>query len=210
MRVMTRISLAIVFCVIAISHTVAQPATQPKPQTMPAPQAGPVNVPVGKVGVIFSAAFQDPKEGIGKFTVLLTKLNAEFQKTQDELNQTATKINQLQDEVTKLQASTAPVDPKTVQTKLEQIDQMKKDYQRKGEDAQTNYQKRRGEIFAPLQDDVGKALDAYAKSRGITLLIDGSQVEGILFAADNIDITKAFITDYNLKNPATASTTTPK
>ncbi len=210
MRVMTRISLAIVFCVIAISHAVAQPATQPKPQTMPAPQAGPVNVPVGKVGVIFSAAFQDPKEGIGKFTVLLTKLNAEFQKTQDELNQTATKINQLQDEVTKLQASTAPVDPKTVQTKLEQIDQMKKDYQRKGEDAQTNYQKRRGEIFAPLQDDVGKALDAYAKSRGITLLIDGSQVEGILFAADNIDITKAFITDYNLKNPATASTTTPK
>lgn len=210
MRVMTRISLAIVFCVVAVSHAVAQPATQPKPQTTPAPQAGPVNVPVGKVAVIFSAAFQDPKEGIGKFTVLLNKLNAEFQKTQDELNQTAAKINQLQDEVTKLQASTAPVDPKTVQTKLEQIDQMKKDYQRKGEDAQTNYQKRRGEIFAPLQDDVGKALDAYAKSRGITLLIDGSQVEGILFAADNIDITKAFITDYNLKNPATASTTTPK
>ena len=41
-------------------------------------------------------------------------------------------------------------------------------------------------------------------------MIDGSQIEGILFAADSTDITKAFITDYNLKNPATASTTTPK
>src|ERR1041385_676436 len=210
MRVFTNFSLAIAFCFIAISHAVAQPATQPKPQTTPATQAAPVNVPVGKVAVVFSAAFQDPKEGIAKFTVLLTKLNSEFQKTQDDLNQTAQKINQLQDEIAKLQKSTAPVDPKTVQAKLDQVDQMKKDYQRRGEDGQANYQKRRQEIFAPLQDDVGKALDVYAKSRGITLVIDGSQIEGILFAADSIDITKAFITEYNLKNPATASTTTPK
>jgi len=39
---------------------------------------------------------------------------------------------------------------------------------------------------------------------------DGSQVEGILYASDNTDITRAFISDYNLKNPATASITTPK
>ncbi|PYS21400.1 MAG: hypothetical protein DMF72_17535 [Acidobacteria bacterium] len=210
MRVITKFSLAIAFALIAISHAVAQPATQPKPQTPPATRAAAVNVPVGKVAVIFSAAFQDPKEGIAKFVVLLNKLNAEFQKTQDDLNQMAQKINQLQEEISKLQKSTAPVDPKTVQAKLDQVDQLKKEYQRKGEDGQTNYQKRRGEIFAPLQDDVGKALDVYAKSRGITLVIDGSQIEGILFASDSTDITKAFITDYNLKNPATASTTTPK
>jgi Skp family chaperone for outer membrane proteins len=210
MRVFTKFSLVIAFCFIAIAHAVAQPATQPKPQTTPATQAAPVNVPVGKVAVIFSGAFQDPKEGIAKFMVLLTRLNAEFQKTQDDLNQMAQKINQLQDEIAKLQKSTAPVDPKTVQAKLEQVDQMKKEYQRKGEDGQANYQKRRQEIFAPLQDDVSKALDVYAKSRGITLVIDGSQIEGILFAADSIDITRAFISDYNLKNPATASTATPK
>ncbi len=211
MRAFVKLALALSFGVIVFSPALAQPATQPRPQTTPATQPAAVNVPPGKVAVIFSAAFQDPKEGIAKFLVLLNKLNAEFQKTQDELNQTATRINQLQDEIKKLQASTAPVDPKTVQAKIDQLDQMKKDYQRKGEDAQANYQKRRGDIFSPLQEDVGKALDTYAKSRGITLLIDGSQVEGILFAADNIDITKAFISDYNLKNPATASaTTTPK
>jgi Skp family chaperone for outer membrane proteins len=205
-----KLALAIAFSFFAVaSQAVAQPAAQPKPQT-PATQTAPVNVPVGKVALIFSAAFQDPKQGIAKFTVLLNKLNSEFQKTQDDLNQTAQKINQLQEEITKLQGGGTAVPPAQIQAKIDQLDQMKKDYQRRGEDAQGAYQKRRQEIFAPLQDDVAKALDVYAKVRGITLLIDGSQVEGILFAADSIDITKAFISDYNLKNPATASATTPR
>ena len=185
------------------SQVFAQPA---KPQTTPAS----VNVPVSKVAVIFSAAFQDPKQGIAKFTVLLSQLNSKYQKTQDDLNTTAKTLNALQDEIKKLQESAAPVSPQTVQQKLEQLDQMKKDYQRRGEDAQAGYQRERQQVFQPLQDDVGKALDAYAKARGITLVIDASQVEGILYAADGIDITKAFISDYNLKNPATASVTTPR
>ena len=125
------------------------------------------------------------------------------------MNTTAKSIQTLQDEVTKLQGSAVPVDPKSIQAKIEQLDQMKKDYQRRGEDAQAAYQRRRQELFGPLQLDVGKALDVYAKSRGITLVIDGSQVEGVIFASESIDITRAFIGDYNSKNPATASATTP-
>jgi len=192
----------------AASQTFAQPA---KPQTTPTqPQTATANVPSAKVAVIFSAAFQDPKQGIAKFTVLLNQLNAKYQKTQDDLNNTAKTINALQGEITKLQSSAAPVSPQTVQQKLDQLDQMKKDYQRRGEDAQAAYQKERQVIFQPLQDDVGKALDAYAKARGITLVIDASQVEGILYAADGIDITLAFISDYNAKNPATAANTPPR
>ncbi len=189
------------------SQVVAQPA---KPQTTPAQPSTNVNVPVSKVAVIFSAAFQDPKLGIAKFSVLLNQLNSKYQKTQDDLNNTAKTINSLQEEVKKLQESTAPVSPQTVQQKLDQIDQMKKDYQRRGEDAQANYQRDRQTTFAPLQEEVGKALDAFAKARGITLVIDASQVEGILYAADGIDITKAFISDYNSKNPAAASNVAPR
>src|SRR5580765_1172830 len=208
----TGIAPAIVIALIAFgSSVVAQPATQPKPQTkppqpatqpkpqttpaQPVTQPAPVNIPTGKVAVIFSAAFQDPKQGIGKFPVLLNKLNAEFQKTQDDINQMQQRIKTLQDEITKLQGTVAS-DPRTVQAKIDQLDQLKKDYQRKGEDAQAAYQRRRNEIFAPLQEDVGKALDIYAKSRGINLVIDGNQVEWLLFAADSIDITKAFINEY--------------
>ena len=190
---------------IAFAQT---PATQAKPQA-PATSTGSVNIPTGKVAVIFSAAFQDQKQGIAKFGVLVTKLNAEFQKTQDDLNQTAKTVQALQDEIKKLQ-ETAGSDPKIVQTKVQQLDQMKKDYQRRGEDGQAAYQKRRQEIFTPLQEDVGKALDVYAKTRGITLILDASQLEGILFASETTDITRAFIAEYNSKNPAaTASATTP-
>jgi hypothetical protein len=37
------------------------------------------------------------------------------------------------------------------------------------------------------------------------MILDASQVQGILYAADSLDITKAFISDYNSKNPATAA-----
>lgn len=199
---------AVLFTAAGITFT-QSPATQTKPQT-PATSTGPVNVPTAKVAVIFSAAFQDQKQGIAKFAVLVNKLNAEFQKTQDDLTKTAKAIQALQDEIKKLQESAAPVDPKSVQAKVDRLDQMKKDYQRRGEDGQAAYQRRRQEIFAPLQEDVGKALDAYAKARGITLIMDASQLEGILFASETIDITRAFIAEYNSKNPATASAATPR
>lgn len=177
-------------------------------QTPPA-SPGTVTIPVSKVAVIYSEAFQDPKAGIGRFTVLLNKLNAEFQPRQTELDQMTQKTKQLQDEITKLQQGAAVVPAAQIQSKIEQLDQLKKDYQRKGEDAQAAYQKRRQELFTPLQDDIGKALDTYAKARGITIVLDGSQVP-LIYAAESIDITKAFISDYNSKNPVTASATTPK
>jgi outer membrane protein len=86
---------------------------------------------------------------------------------------------------------------------------MKKEYQRKAEDAETLAQKRQQEIFAPLQDNIEKALEAYAKQRGITVIIDASRA-AVVYAADSIDITRAFITDFNTKNPATASVTPPQ
>jgi len=176
-------------------------------QTTTAQSSG--SVPVGKVAVIFSEAFQDPKQGIVKFNVLQNQLNAEFKKPQDDLTAAAQRVQALQDEITKLQGSAAPIDPKTVQAKVDQLDQLKKDSQRKLEDTQAAYQKRRLDLMTPLQDDVGKALDAFAKAHGITLIIDGSQVQGVLYAADSMDITKVFISDYNAKNP-TASAATPR
>src|SRR2546430_1066804 len=190
--------LAVAFIAFAAgAHTFAQ-----------APASG--SVPVGKVAVIFSEAFQDPKLGIAKFSVLQNQLVAEFKKPQDELTAAAQRVQSLQEEITKLQSSAAPIDPKTIQAKLDQLETLKKDSQRKLEDTQAEYQKRRTNLMTPLQEEVGKALDKFAKDHGITLIIDGSQVPGVLFAADSMDVTKVFISDYNAKNPVTASTATPR
>jgi Skp family chaperone for outer membrane proteins len=164
------------------------------------------SVPVGKIAVIFSEAFQDSKLGIAKFSVIKNQLNTEFKKPQEDLDAAAQKVQSLQDEIQKLQSSVAPVDPKSVQAKMDQLDTLKKDSQRKLEDTQAQYQQRRTALLAPLQEDVGKALDVFAKAHGITLVIDGSQVPGVIYAADTLDITRIFISEYNAKNPATAAT----
>lgn len=189
----------------------ARPAATPTP-TATAPTASataPVQLPMSKMAVIYTDLFLDQKTGIAKFNSVVTKLNGEFQKTKDELTQMQTRGTALEAEITKLRGAPegAPVDQRSLQAKIDQLDQLKKDIQRKGEDAQANYNRRRQELFGPLQEEIGKALEAFAKARGINVIIDAAQVP-LLYAADSIDITRAFIADFNSKNPATAATTT--
>jgi Skp family chaperone for outer membrane proteins len=163
------------------------------------------------MAVIYTDAFLDQKTGIAKFTTVLNRLNGEFQKTKDELTALQTRAQALQDEITKLQQapSGTPIDQRTVNAKADQLEQLKKDIQRKSEDAQTAYNRRRQELFGPLQEEIGKALEAFAKARGINTIIDGTQVP-LLYVAESIDITRPFITEFNSKNPATAVTTPPE
>jgi Skp family chaperone for outer membrane proteins len=210
----------ILVAVVSVS-TFAQRTTATPPGPKPTPAAttvatpapaGPTNLqlPTSKMAVIYTDLFLDPKSGITKFNATLTRLNAEFQKVKDELNQLQQRGQTLEDEIRKLQAATGvPVDQRALQTKIDQLEQLKKDIQRKGEDAQAAYNRRRQELFAPLQTEVGKALEAFAKARGINAIIDGTQVP-LLYAAESIDITRAFIIEFNSKNPATAVTTPPE
>jgi len=187
------------------------PAAQPTP-TPSAPQAAApttVALPMSKMAVVYTDLFLDQKSGIAKFSSVLTKLNGEFQAVKNELTQMQTRGQQLEDEINKLQTAPAgtPIDQRSLQTKVEQLEQLKKDIQRKGEDAQASYNRRRQELFTPLQDEIAKALEAFAKARGINVIVDAASVP-LLYAADSIDITRAFIADFNAKNPVTAATTT--
>lgn len=180
---------------------------QTKPAVPPAASAqATATVPESKIALIYSDAFLDAKTGIARFNTLVTTLNREFQPRQTELQTMQQRITTLTNEVNQAQAASSVVDPKSIQAKIDTLEQLKKDYQRKGEDAQAAYNKRKQDIFQPLQDDIGKALEAYAKQRNINVIIDGSAVP-LVYAADALDITRAFINDFNSKNPATASVT---
>jgi Skp family chaperone for outer membrane proteins len=167
--------------------------------------------PAGKIAVIYSEAFQDPKDGIAKFIATINKLNAEFKTVQDDLTQTATRLRTMQDEINRMQQGNPAATPQQIQAKVDQFDDQKKAYDRKVEDAKANFARRRAELLTPLQDDVGKALDAFGKAHGITMILDGSQLQQILiYASDGLDVTKAFIAEYNSKNPATTTAATPR
>lgn len=202
MRIFRLIAASLFLAAITVLPAYGQQPARPTTPTTGGAVGG--NVADGKIAVIYTEAFFDQKNGIGRFNVLMTGLNREFQPRQTELDGMRQRIAALTEEIQKLQQAPQQVDPRSVQTKAEQLDQLKKDYQRKGEDATTAYNKRRAEIFGPLQEDIGKQIEAFAKQRGITVIIDGSQVP-VLYAADTIDITRAFIQEYNSKNPATAA-----
>ena len=191
---------------LALSFSTAFAQTKPAAPAQAAPAQTTATVPESKIALIYSDAFLDAKTGIARFNTLVTTLNREFQPRQTELQTMQQRITTLTNEVNQDQAASSVVDPKSIQTKIDTLEQLKKDYQRKGEDAQAAYNKRKQDIFQPLQDDIGKALEAYAKQRNINVIIDGSAVP-LVYAADTLDITRAFINEFNSKNPATASVT---
>jgi Skp family chaperone for outer membrane proteins len=204
-----KIDRLLVASAFALALCVSPALAQPRPAGAAAAQTPATttgNVPESKIALIYSDAFLDAKTGIARFNTLVTTLNREFQPRQTELQSLDQKIKAATEDI---QKTASVADPKTIQTKQDQIDQMKKDFQRKGEDAQTAYDRRRKEIFNPLQEDIGKALEVYAKGHNINVIIDGSQVP-LVYAADALDITRAFINDFNSKNPATAAVTPPR
>jgi Skp family chaperone for outer membrane proteins len=200
------------FAAVALLTTVAfsvsaqqqRPATPSAPQTA-APQTATAPVPDSKMALIFSNDFLDPKTGIARFNSQLTTLNREFQPRQQELQGLQTRINTLTKEIEDTQNV---ADPNAIRQKRDQLAQLNVDLKRKTEDAELAYGKRREELFGPLRQDIEKAIEAFAKARGITVIIDGSQMP-MLYAATSIDITRAFINDFNSKNPATAAITPP-
>lgn len=201
---------ALIIAALAISVSAQRPAGTAPAQPTPTPAApATVALPMSKMAVIYTDTFLDPKAGIAKFNSVLTKLNNEFLALRNEIQAMQTRAQQLEDEINKLQNAPAgtPIDQRSLQAKIDQLEQLKKDIQRKGEDAQAAYNRRRQELFTPLQTEVGNALEAFAKARGINVIVDAATVP-LLYAAESIDITRAFITEFNSKNPVTAATTT--
>jgi Skp family chaperone for outer membrane proteins len=196
-RLIAAVALLMTAAIVSVS------AQQQRPAAPAATQTASVAVPDSKMAVIYSDAFLDPKSGITKFNSLLGTLNREFQPRQSELQGLQTRINTLTKEI---EDQSAVASPDSIRQKRDQLAQMTTDFKRKGEDAEAAYARRRQEIFNPLQQDIGKALEVFAKARGINLIVDGSQVP-MVYAADALDITAAFITEFNSKNPATASVT---
>ena len=194
-------------------------AQQPRPgTTTPPPGPAPtVNVPDSKIALVNSDEFNDEKTGIVRVVNAMKKVDGEFTAKRKELQDLQAQIEKATADLNK---AAAMQDPKVTQQQQDKIDQMKKDYQRKGEDGTAAFNKRLQEVAGPIWDDIGKALEAYAQAHGITLLVDvpklvsvdpqGHQQFPLLYFAPSIDITRAFINDYNTKNPATASLTPPK
>ena len=183
-----------VFRIIVAAAAIAAFAILAQTQTRPAPAAT-------TVAIIDSSAFSNDKAGIARVMVAMQQIETRFTPLRTELRGMRERLNTLRSDIQKKRLIQ---DPKMTAQQTEEADRLEVQIKRKAEDAQTNYQKESVAVLDPLQKEIGTSLVAYAKSKGITLLIDANRVP-VVYAAEQLDITKDFIAEYNRTHPAGAA-----
>jgi Skp family chaperone for outer membrane proteins len=156
----------------------------------------PTQTAPAKVGIINSNMFSSANGGITRLVNALRTLENEFKPRRDEITTLVARFNTLQ------QQPAAGTTQAQLQTRREQAETLQIDITRKQEDARTAYAKRLADLTNPIRLSVFNALEAYAKQRGIDVLLDVSKFpDGILLVNQSSDLTVGFIRDFNSKNP---------
>jgi len=183
--------VSITLLLIAVSAFAQQPAaTAPKPALLPK----------GKVAVINTAIFQEQVE---EFKAKVEQLNRQFEPRVKEVQSLADKINALE---TTIKSQSSVLTPARVAEMTENLESMKREYQRKGEDLQAEAGRTRDKAFEPITGKLTKFAEDYTAKRGIVVLVDISnavQSGTVLWYDPRTDVTQDFVTAYNKANPMT-------
>ncbi|MBA3355636.1 MAG: OmpH family outer membrane protein [Pyrinomonadaceae bacterium] len=157
----------------------------------------------GKIAIIDTEAFADPKTGITRLVSAFEVVNREFKPRSDELQKLRAQYEQLGKDI---EATRTLEDQRARAAKVEQAEALKNDIERKTQDAQSAYQKRLREATEPVYKEISPALQAFARQRGVNVIFDVSKLGEVMFIInDSVDLTRAFITEYNQRNPVTAT-----
>jgi Skp family chaperone for outer membrane proteins len=203
MNTLHLISAAVLLVASATFSASAQtrPGAAPKQTPSPTQANTTAAVPATKMAFVDTTAFGDDKVGIKRYVNAVKSLEREFQPRQIEINNMQTRIKALADEISKLNA-TAVVDSRTIAAKQDEGERLQRDMKYKKDQADADVAKRYQEVVGPISSDIGKAIDKFAAQRGITLVLDVSKLaQAILTLSPAMDVTQAFINDYNNTHP---------
>lgn len=172
----------------------------PAPVAAPRPPVSVAVVPA-KIGLVDTTAFADEANGVKRYVNAVKSVQREFLPKQNELDNIQTRMRTINDETTKLRGASV-VDPTTLLNKQTEIDRLERELKYKKEQADADFAKRYAEVVGPVSNDIGKALDQFAVQHGLTMILDISKLlPAVLAMNPATDLTQAFITDYNNRNP---------
>jgi Skp family chaperone for outer membrane proteins len=187
---------------LAVTAQTPRPAgSAPAATTAPAQPTGGTGAE-GKIAIINSSAFDSE---IGELRVKLEALAAELDPKRKEIEGQQNEFTRIKNDI---QTKGGTVTAQVRDQWIEQATDLEKRIKRMAEDYEAMAQKRVGEATQPTYAKISDALNKYASSKGIAVVIDGvvaQQQRFLLWAQPTTDITTDFIKEYNAKNPAPAS-----
>lgn len=190
----------------AATPTPARPAApQPTPArpavAQPAPVAAPANVPASKIAFVDTTAFGNEKAGIKRYLNAVNIVQKAFEGKSSELRNLQNQLKVVADDLTKL-TSNPVVSQESVKAKRDEGERLQREFKYKKEQADADFEKRYTEVVGPVSNDIGNALIQYASQNGLTMILDISKLlPAVLTVNPAMDVTQAFIADYNSKHP---------
>jgi Skp family chaperone for outer membrane proteins len=183
------------------------PLAQPRPSATPAPANA--AVPQSKIAVVDTSIFGDEKNGIYRYIDATRLVASEFKPRSDEVTNLATRLNALANELDTLMKAT-PVNQTVLDAKQQQGVTLQTEYNTKKAKLDEDVGKRYDQVVSPISRQIGAALDQFATQRGITMTLDVSKLlPAILTIMPSVDLTQAFISDFNSKNPRAGAAPKP-
>lgn len=161
-----------------------------------------------RVAVVDTSVFPDARKGITRLVRALEGVEREFEPRRAELAEMHERVR------TQIEAFSfagpIPTDPEPVTP--ERRKRMKteaEEMQRLVDERQAAFERARDrrvrDVTAPIERDIRASLEAFARARGIELLLDANGVSCLVGcetqSAAGIDITQDFIAEYNRLNP---------
>lgn len=198
MKRFTTIALTLVFAALFAVSAFAQAGAQPV---------------MTKIGWIDTGSFADPKEGVTKYNIALTALDAEMKPRVTELTTIQSKLKAISDELNKPVPANVPVDQKALLGKQDEGQKLQREFEFKKKEYDAAVEKRSGEVLGPVSADISKAIQDFAKQKGYAVVLDIAALasaNAILALDPTANITKEFITYYNARPATTATTAAPK
>jgi Skp family chaperone for outer membrane proteins len=196
---------------VSVSAQTARPTPTPTaaPRPTPAPAQTNAPVPQSKIAVVDTAMFGDEKNGIFRYVDAARTIANEFKVRSDEVTNLANRLNALATELETLMKAT-PVNQTVVDAKQQQGTALQNEYNTKKAKLDEDVSKRYDQVVSPISRQIGAALDQFATQRGVTMTLDVSKLlPAILTMAPAVDLTQAFINDFNSKNPRGAAPPKP-
>jgi Skp family chaperone for outer membrane proteins len=196
MKLICSIAAAVLFTALTVLAVNARKSEAPA-------QAAQTALPETKFAIVDTEEFGDPKTGVTRLVAAFATIERDMKPKRDELTALQTRYEQL---VKEINETSKVADQKTLADKADQAELLQKDIKRKQEDGQRDMDKRMKDLTDPIYLELTNELQAFARQKGASVIIDISKFRGSMVVLNNqIDLTQAFIANYNSKPaPATA------